>query len=333
MIHRRAGLLALAAAAALAFPSLAFAQAAPAPALVQPASLEQQLSAIASVPAGQVGIAIIDLATGREIAVHGGEAFPMASTVKVAVAAMYLAEVDAGHRSLAKPITLDESMRSGSDGIGKLMPFPGVTLSAGNLMELMLTVSDNTASDMLIADLGGTRAVKRWLAANRVQGIRIDRTIARLVLDNLGLPMLPGKTAAQTLWASNPLGETERSVAVATFDADPRDTAAPLAFARFLARLDRGEMLKPASRTLLFEIMARCHTGGDRIPAGVPVGTPVAHKTGTLAGISNDVGIVSLPDKRRLAIAVFTRGLADGPARAKIIADATRAAFNTFSTR
>ena len=329
MKSRRA-LLALAA-FTLAAPSEAFAQALPV--AVQPASLDQQLATIANVPVGKVGIAVTDLTTGREYSAHGGDAFPMASTVKLAVAAMYLSEVDAGRRSLGKMITLDEAMRSGSDGIGKLMPFPGVTLSAGNLIELMLTVSDNTASDMLIADLGGTRAVQRWLDRNRVAGIRIDRTIARLVLDNLGLPMLPGMTAAQTLWASDPLAQAERSVAVAAFDVDPRDTAQPLAFTRFLARLDNGSILKPASRTLLFAIMARCRTGADRIPAGVPAGTAVAHKTGTLAGISDDVGIVTLPDQRRFAIAVFTRGIAEGPVRARIIADATRAAFTMLSTR
>ena len=329
MMLRRA-LLALAGAALVA-PATALAQALPVTA--QPASLEQQLAAIAAVPVGKVGIAVTDLTTGREFTVHGTDAMPMASTVKVAVAAMYLAEVDAGRRSLTKTITLDESQRSGSDGIGKLMPFPGVTLSAANLLELMLTVSDNTASDMLIADLGGTRAVQRWLDSNRVKGIRIDRNIARLVLDNLGLPMLPGKTAAQTLWASDPLGEAERTVAVAAFDSDPRDTAQPVAYTRFLARLDRGEILKPSSRALLLDIMARCHTGGDRIPAGVPAGTPVSHKTGTLAGISDDVGIVTLPDKRRFAIAVFTKEIVDGPTRAKLIADATRAAYTALSTR
>ena len=329
---RRAGWLGLAAFAVF-WPSLAGAHALPASSAVQPASLSQQLEAIAAVPTGRVGIAAIDLATGREVAVRGSESFPMASVVKIAVAAAYLAEVDAGRRSLAKSITLDESIRSGSDGIGKLMPHPGVTLSAANLIELMLTVSDNTATDMLIANLGGTRAVQRWLNRNRVAGLRIDREIARLVLDNLGLPMLPGKTAAQTLWASDRLTIEARAVAVASFDFDSRDTASPLAIARFLARLDKGEMLKPASRTFLLDTMARCRTGADRIPAGLPAGTPVAHKTGTLAGTSNDVGIVTLPDKRRIAIAVFTRGIAEGPARAKIIADATRVLFNQFSTR
>ncbi|HEV2044851.1 MAG TPA: serine hydrolase, partial [Sphingomicrobium sp.] len=136
---RRAGWLALAA-FALPYSSLAAGQARPAPALVERATLGQQLEAIAAVPTGRVGIAVIDLATGRETAVHGNEPFPMASVVKVAVAAAYLAEVDAGRRSLAKLITLDESIRSGSDGIGRLMPHPGVTLSAANLIELMLAV-------------------------------------------------------------------------------------------------------------------------------------------------------------------------------------------------
>ena len=332
MIRRGAGWLALAA-FALCLSAVTAAQALPASAAVEPTSLAQQLEAIAAVPAGQVGIAAIDLVTGREVAVHGKENFPMASVVKIAVAAAYLSEVDSGRRSLAKAIALDESIRSGSDGIGKLMPHPGVTLSAANLIELMLTVSDNTATDMLIANLGGTRAVQRWLNRNRVAGLRIDREIARLVLDNLGLPMLPGKTAAQTLWASDPLTIEARAVAVASFDVDPRDTASPLAIARFLARLDKGEMLKPASRTFLLDTMARCRTGADRIPAGLPAGTPVAHKTGTLAGISNDVGIITLPDKSRIAVALFTRGIAEGPARAKVIADATRALFDAFSIR
>ena len=323
----RAGLLAL----ALAGAAPLHAQAMPAPVAVQPASLAQQLRAIAAVPRGRVGIAAIDFATGRTVAVHGNERFPMASVVKLAVAAAYLAEVDASRRSLTRAITLDESIRSGSDGIGRLMPHPGVTLSAANLIELMLTVSDNTATDMLIADLGGTAAVQRWLDRNRVAGVRIDREIARLVLDNLGLPIVPGKTAAQTLWASDPLSVEARAVAVAGFDSDPRDTATPIAIARFLARIDKGEMLSPTSRSFLLEVMARCRTGADRIPAGLPAGTPVAHKTGTLLGISNDVGIVTLPDRRRIAIAVFTRGIADGPARAKVIADATRAVAATWT--
>ena len=88
MIRRGAGWLARAA-FALCLPSVTAAQALPAPAAVEPASLAQQLEAIAAVPAGRGGIAAIDLATGREVAVHGKENFPLASVIKIAVAAAY----------------------------------------------------------------------------------------------------------------------------------------------------------------------------------------------------------------------------------------------------
>jgi beta-lactamase class A len=226
-------------------------------------------------------------------------------------------------------ISLDERMRVGSDGIAMLMPRPGVSLSAANLIELMLRVSDNTASDMLIADLGGTRAVQAWLDRNHVSGVRIDRTIARLVLDNLGLPILPGKTAAETLWASEEPSDEVQAKVAAGFDADPRDNATPIGMARFLARLDR-DLLGPKEREFMLDVMSRCETGKDRLRALLPEGTRVEHKTGTLTGVSDDVGIIRLAGGRPLIVAVFTKGIADGKARAKIIAEVGKAAFDAY---
>ena len=335
----RAGLFALAA-IALSFASPGHAQALPAPALQVPwarptplSTIQSKLDELAAQKVGRVGIAVVDLQTGERVSVNGNERFPMASVVKLAVAAAYLSEVDAGRRTLDRKIALDEKWRVGSDGIAKLMPHPGVTLSAANLIELMMRVSDNTATDMLVADLGGPSAVQRWLDRNRLAGVRMDRTIAQLVLDNLGLPLLPGKTAAQTLWDSDKPADELRPSISARFDIDPRDTATPLGIADFLQRHNRGELLSKESRGFLIDVMSRCETGADRIPGQLPVGTRVEHKTGTLGGISNDVGIVTLADGRRFVIAVFTREIADGPARAKIIADVSRAAYDQLAGR
>ncbi len=322
---------ALAFAALLLFPLASVAARETAP--LAETGLSERLSAIGTVPVGRVGIATIDLATGRETQFRATEVFPMASTVKVAVAVMYLAEVDAGRRSLDRMIALDEALRSGSDGIGQDLPHAGVTLSAANLIHLMLTLSDNTAADVLINDLGGTTKVEAWLVAHSVESVRIDRNIARLVLDNLGLPMMPGKTAAQTLWASEPLPEAARAPAVAVFDRDPRDTASPAGMAHFLARIDRGEFLSLSSQKFLIDTMTKCKTGHDRIKGLLPEGTIVAHKTGTLSGVSDDIGIVTLPNGHKFVIAVFTMGIADGPARAKIIAEAARTAYDFYATR
>jgi len=297
--------------------------------------LQRTLEQIAAVPGGDVGVAVIDLTTGRTISVNGTRAFPMASTVKVAIAATYLAEVEAGRRALSDMIPVDDRLRLRSDGITFFTPHSGVTLSAANLIELMLTRSDNTATDVLLANLGGPRTVQGWLKSNRIDGLRVDRTIAELLLDRRGARRAPGKNAAETLRQWEPVAAGSVSmeeVAVerpsSDQDLDPRDSATPLGFATFLRRIHDGSLLKPASRNFLFSVMSRCITGANRIKGLLPSSTPVEHKTGTLSSITDDVGFISLPGGRRLVVTAFARG---GTNRSAVIARAARAAYDAFT--
>ncbi len=123
-------------------------------------ALEQRLAALASENPGEYGIAAMDLASGATVSFNGHQPFPMASTMKIAVAAVYLSEVDAGRRGL-------------DDTIG------GTT--AYNLLDAMITRSSNPATDQLLASLGGPAVVDRWLRDHRLTGIRVDRTIAQLL--------------------------------------------------------------------------------------------------------------------------------------------------------
>src|SRR4029079_4392099 len=109
--------------------------------------LEQQLASLVSTETAEFVIAALDLNTGETVSIKGNTPFPMASTVKVAVAALYLAQVDHGRRSLDDTIS-------------------GV--SARSLMSRMLVHSDNRATDMLIRDLGGPHVVDKWLHDNGV---------------------------------------------------------------------------------------------------------------------------------------------------------------------
>src|SRR5215213_1736224 len=104
-------------------------------------SLEQQLHSLIGGSSADVGIAALDLRTGESISVRGDVPFPMASTVKVAVAALYLSQVDHGRRSL------DDTING---------------QSARNLMRRMLVHSDNRATDILLGDLGGPTALHQW---------------------------------------------------------------------------------------------------------------------------------------------------------------------------
>jgi beta-lactamase class A len=239
--------------------------------------LEQRLTATALENPGEYGMAALDLTTGQAITVNGQRSFPMASTMKIAVAAAYLAEVDAGRRSLY-------------DSIG------GAT--ALGLMDRMMVRSDNRATDLLIASLGGPGAVDYWLRAQGLSGIRVDRNIAQLLGDR------------RDLW-------------------DIRDSSTPVAMLELLRLIDSDRALAPQSRALLLDMMRRCATGSNRIRGLMPYGARVENKTGTLNQYTTDVGFLTLPDGRRVAVAFFARG---GDNRPAVIATAARAIYDTFST-
>ncbi len=123
-------------------------------------SFEQQLASMIKSRSGDYGVAALDLESGELISVRGDEPFPMASTVKIAVAANYLAQVEHGRRSLSDRIA------------GQ---------SAKSLIEAMMIRSDNRATDILIRDLGGPKTLQAWLTQQGISGIRIDRNIEQLL--------------------------------------------------------------------------------------------------------------------------------------------------------
>jgi len=128
--------------------------------------LEQQLTSLVSGGSADVGIAALDLNTGESISIKGDTPFPMASTVKVAIATLYLSQVDHGQK------TLDDTIHGES---------------VRKLMAKMLIYSDNRAADVLFRDVGGPHAVQRFLADNGIHGVSVDRTIAQLLADKRNL--------------------------------------------------------------------------------------------------------------------------------------------------
>jgi len=115
------------------------------------------------------------------------------------------------------------------------------------------------------------------------------------------------------------------------FAADPRDTATPRAMDDLLGAIRQGRVLRPQTSALMLSIMERCRTGKARLRAMLPPGTRIAHKTGTLNGLGNDTGIVTLPDGRMFVITVFVMKDHRGhEMRDRIMAEAARAAYDYF---
>ena len=218
----------------------------------------------------------------------------------------------------------------------------GVTLSIAELLEGMLVDSDNTAADLLLTFAGGAEALTAQLDASGLSDIRVDRSEAELWFDSWGVTSPPPRATwtlgllRQTLDA---VPETTRREAFARFLADARDTATPDALVQLLRQIQEGRRLSAESRQLLLELMGRTRSGAARLKAGLPAGTPLAHRTGSGADFqgsnvcTNDVGIITLPGGRgRLAIAVLMKGSpASLAARERAIAEIARAAFDYWT--
>jgi beta-lactamase class A len=257
------------------FAALFLVQPAWAEAPLQVQQLERRFAGTGAENPGDYGFAAYDYETGEVVSFNGDKRFPMASTMKIAVAAAYLAEVDAGRRSLHEVVG---------------------SATALTLMERMMVRSDNHATDLLIAALGGAGAVDRWVRGHGLNDLRIDRNIADLL------------AARRDLW-------------------DVRDSSTPVGMLELLRLVDGDRALTPGSRAILLDMMRRCATGANRIRGLMPRDAIVENKTGTLNRFVSDVGFLTLPGGRRIAVAFFARGGDNQPA---VIATAARAVYDAF---
>jgi beta-lactamase class A len=123
----------------------------------------------------------------------------------------------------------------------------------------------------------------------------------------------------------------ELETAAAAFESDPRDSATPLGMNRLLAAIFRGQAASEASCRSMTEILLACETGEKRIRGLLPEKVQVAHKTGTLGGTVNDVGILYLPEGRgHVAVSVLSKGMKDRDKAEQAIAEIARFAYDYF---
>ena len=262
----------------------------------KPSSLARQFGDIAKPAGGRVGAAALLVETGERASLRGDERFPMQSVFKLPVALHVLHEVDAGRVLLSGEVALTKADMRGTGGVDPIAGrWPdGVTLTVEDLTRRMVSNSDNTVVDALMALSGGPVAVTRRLKDLGILGIRVDRGERELARD-----------------LSAPTPAKQRS-AFARYAHDLRDTAAPDAAVDLLAKVARGEdQLSLANHERLLRWMIETETPASRLKGRLPAGTVVAHKTGTgpdVAGINsvtNDIGLITLPNGRHIAVAVF----------------------------
>jgi beta-lactamase class A len=250
---------------------------------------DSQLS-LPSLGAGaQVGWAWLDLQTGKGASMNPNLRLPLCSSFKWLLAACVLARVDRGSEQLDRRLAFGaKDILLNSPTVEDALKAAGgqhVELTIAALCEAVITVSDNAAANALLRQIGGPAGLTAWLRQSGDGVTRLDRI----------------ETALNRV----PRG-------------DVRDTTTAAAMLGNLQRILYGSTLTPVSRDRLFAWMLACKTGPSRLPAGLPPGWRIAHKTGTWAlepghapldrAAAGDVGVLIPPSGKPILLAAYTAG-------------------------
>lgn len=302
-----------------------------------PDSIGSQLGRIARRVGGDAGISAIHLESGARISFNGERAFPMASVSKIPMALEFLRRVDAGEIDVRDTVVVPTGdFRPGSSSLARRSGGRAVRVTIDSLFRLMIGVSDNTATDVILRMSGGPGAATRRVRALGVEGVRVDRSEARTFADLVGIPeTVPESELDRYSYfrRRNALPREQRDAARERYGQDPRDTATPDGMASLLAHLYFGAGLTEGSRAWLLDVMTETRTGPRRLKGLLPADTRVAHKTGTMAGAINDVGIITLPEGAgHLVVSAFVNTLdVRSRTRERTIAQMTRLLFDYFT--
>ena len=274
------------------------------------AELEKQIAAIAAQAIGKVGVAAIVLETGDSVSLNADQQFPMQSGYKLPIVMAVLHEVDDEKLTIDEQIgvTKEDFVREGQYSPIRDKNPHGSVLTVRELIQYTISESDGTGSDVLLRLAGGADAVQNYITALGVG--------KQLVVANSEKEL--GKN-----WQTQYDNWTTPNTAVA-----------------LLRDLHEGNGISPEHRELLIKFMTDSSTGPKRLKGLLPAGTVVAHKTdtsGTQNGITaatNDIGIITLPNGKHIAIAVFVSdSQADEKTREGVIAKIARAAWDKWAKK
>ena len=238
---------------------------------------------------GRLGVAIFDTGSGRQWGHRADERFLMCSTFKLLAVAAVLARVDRGTERLDRRIVFGpHALLAYAPVTIKHVGAPGMTIAA--LCEAAITVSDNTAANLLLGCVDGPGGLTSYLRGLGDSITRLDRIEPDLNIGGIG---------------------------------DVRDTTSPSAMASTMHRLLVGSALSTNSRARLLGWLISCSTGADKLRAGLPAGWHAGDKTGSGShGESNDVAIVWPPQRKPLLVTSYLAGsTGDASQRNALLAD------------
>lgn len=269
--------------------------------------LHQRIADIANEPHGEVYVScsLPGVKLDCDLAPHGHP--PMQSTFKFPLALAVLHQVELGKLQIDQPVRFLKSDRSATfSPLQDEFPEADVDVPLRKIIKLTVETSDNTAADIQLRLIGGPAALQQYL-------------------DSLGLSAIHQQDSEHTLHGDQKL--------------QYRDYAEPAAMVALLRLFADHSPLNPQHTALLNGWMLDATSGPKRMKGLLPANTPVAHKTGSsgvewgMIPATNDVGLVTLPNGRRLALAVFvTDAHADQDTCEHVIAAIAKAVYDEALT-
>lgn len=269
--------------------------------------LRKQLITIIAPYKATVGIALKCIETGDTLSVNNAHHYPMQSVYKFPLAMAVLHQVDEGKMSLDQQVHISKKDLDKDTWSPMYKKFPNgnVDLTLAELLEYAVSQSDNNACDILFRLLGGPAKANEYIHSigfSKIQMVATERE------------MHQKWTAQYTNWAE------------------------PAEMVALLEAFYKGKYLSKSSTDFLMKLMINSANSPKRLKGLLPATTVVAHKTGSsgandkgLIGATNDVGIITLPDGRHLAITVFVSDTTeDFDTTESIIAQIAKAAYEFY---
>ncbi|HEY4416005.1 MAG TPA: class A beta-lactamase [Verrucomicrobiae bacterium] len=275
--------------------------------VISTTNLSKCFEDIAQTAHGNIGIAVELLETKESFQLNGEKPFPMQSVYKLPIGMAVFHQIDEGTLKLGQLIQVTTN-----DFVSPMQHSPirdayptGAELNVSNLLQKMVSESDGTACDVLLRLLGGPAGVEQYLSELNLTNVVVATTEKEMGRDEF---------------------------------AQYRNWSTPEGFIKLLRMLHEDHKLSVSSEKLLQQFLTKTSTGPHRLKGMLPPGTLVAHKTGSsrtinqLTRATNDAGIITLPDGRHLAIAVFVSdSTADESTREAVIAKISREAWDYWN--
>ncbi|WP_140937627.1 class A beta-lactamase, subclass A2 [Sphingobacterium lumbrici] len=270
--------------------------------------LKKTIETIVGKHTAKIGFSVIDLQNGDTIGFNGNVRYPMQSVYKFHLALAVLKQVDEGKLKLDQQIfvTTKDLLPNTWSPLRDKYPQGNVSIPLAEILSYTVSQSDNNGCDILFRLVGGPSEVKRFIHGLGIKDVNILATEEEMHLDE----MVQFKN-----WST------------------------PCAVVQLLKLFYDSKILSTSSNDFLRDIMEKTVSGPNKIKGLLPKGTTVAHKTGSsganAAGIttaSNDIGIVTLPNGKHFAIAVFVSMTNEEEKETdQIIAECSKAAWDYFS--